>query len=226
MRYIKLGNTGLDVSPVALGCMTYGEPDRGYPTWSLAEEESRPLIKQAVEAGINFFDTANMYSQGSSEEILGRALNDFANRDDVLIATKVRHPMRPGPNGSGLSRNAILPRSITACAASDAVDLVEVDVVPLTPIEETLEALHDVVKAGKARYIGASSMHAWEFSKVLHLQRQHGWARFVSMQDHTSERARSATRRRRRTATRYQSKSARARPPIHTFTCVGDRVIR
>ena len=197
MRYIKLGNTGLDVSPIALGCMTYGEPGRGHPVWSLTEEESRPLVKQAVEAGINFFDTANMYSQGSSEEITGRALRDFADRDEVVIATKVRHPMRPGPNGSGLSRKAILTEIDHSLRrlGTDYVDLYQIHRAdPSTPIEETLEALHDVVKAGKARYIGASSTHAWELSKMLHLQRQHGWARFVSMQDHYNLLAREEER--------------------------------
>jgi aryl-alcohol dehydrogenase-like predicted oxidoreductase len=187
VRYIKLGSTGLDVSPIALGCMTYGEPGRGHPVWSLGEEDSRPLIRQAVEAGINFFDTANMYSQGSSEEILGRALADFADRDEVVVATKVRHPMRPGPNGAGLSRKAIfaeIEHSLRRLG-TDYVDLYQVHRLDnATPIEETLEALHDVVKSGKVRYLGASSMHAWEFSKILHLQREHGWTRFVSMQDH------------------------------------------
>jgi aryl-alcohol dehydrogenase-like predicted oxidoreductase len=197
MRTIKLGNTGLDVSPIALGCMTYGEPGRGHPVWSLGEEESRPLIKQALEAGINFFDTANMYSQGSSEEILGRALKDFADRDAVVIATKVRHPMRPGPNGAGLSRKAILAELDHSLRrlGTDYVDLYQIHRLDQsTPFEETLEALHDVVKAGKVRYIGASSMHAWEFSKVLHLQSQHGWARFVSMQDHYNLLAREEER--------------------------------
>ena len=197
MRYIKLGNTGLDVSPIALGCMTYGDPKRGHPVWSLPEDQSRPLIKQAVEAGVNFFDTANMYSQGSSEEILGRALKDFADRDNVAIATKVRHPMRPGPNGAGLSRKAIfaeIDHSLRRLG-TDYIDLYQIHRMDRsTPIEETLEALHDVVKAGKARYLGASSMHAWEFSKVLHLQRQHGWARFVSMQDHYNLLAREEER--------------------------------
>ena len=197
MDYVKLGTTGLDVSPIAIGAMTYGEPGRGHPAWSLGEEESRPLIRHAVEQGINFFDTANMYSQGSSEEILGRALRDFANRDDVVIATKVRHPMRPGPNGAGLSRKAILAEIDHSLRrlGTDYVDLYQIHRMDQrTPIEETLEALHDVVKAGKARYIGASSMHAWEFSKVLHLQRQHGWARFVSMQDHYNLLAREEER--------------------------------
>jgi aryl-alcohol dehydrogenase-like predicted oxidoreductase len=197
MRYIKLGRTGLDVSPIALGAMTYGEPDRGHPRWSLPEDESRPLIRQAVEAGINFFDTANMYSQGSSEEILGRALKDFADRDEIVIATKVRHPMRLGPNGAGLSRKAILAEIDHSLRrlGTDYVDLYQIHRMDnRTPIEETLEALHDVVKAGKARYIGASSMRAWEFSKALHLQRQHGWARFVSMQDHYNLLAREEER--------------------------------
>jgi 1-deoxyxylulose-5-phosphate synthase len=197
MRYLKLGHTGLDVSPIAIGAMTYGEPNRGHPVWSLDEEASRPLIKHALEAGINFFDTANMYSQGSSEEILGRALKDFANRDDIVIATKVRHPMRPGPNGAGLSRKAIfaeIDHSLRRLG-TDHVDLYQIHRMDkATPIEETLEALHDVVKAGKARYLGASSMHAWEFSKVLHLQRARGWARFVSMQDHYNLLAREEER--------------------------------
>src|SRR5690348_4021439 len=187
MRYIKLGTTGLDVSPVAIGAMTYGDPGRGHPAWSLDEETSRPLIRHAVEAGINFFDTANMYSYGSSEEILGRALKDFANRDDVVIATKLRHPMRPGPNGRGLSRKAIMTEAEHSLRrlGTDYIDLYQVHRNDhATPLEETLEALHDLVKAGKVRYLGASSMHAWEFAKALHRQRQHGWARFVSMQDH------------------------------------------
>jgi len=197
MRYIKLGRTGLDVSPIAIGAMTYGEPGRGHPVWSLDEAASRPLIKHALEAGINFFDTANMYSNGSSEEILGRALKDFANRDEVVIATKVRHPMRPGPNGAGLSRKAIiaeLDHSLRRLGV-DYVDLYQVHRLDRdTPIEETLEALHDVVKAGKVRYLGASSMPAWEFSNALHLQRANGWTRFVAMQDHYNLLAREEER--------------------------------
>ena len=197
MDYIKLGTTGLDVSPIAIGAMSYGEPDRGHPVWSLDEDTSRPLIKQALEAGINFFDTANMYSQGSSEEILGRALSDFADRDEVVIATKVRHPMRPGPNGAGLSRKAIfteIDHSLRRLG-TDYVDLYQIHRMDtMTPIEETLEALHDVVRAGKVRYLGASSMHAWEFAKCLRLQREHGWARFVSMQDHYNLLAREEER--------------------------------
>jgi aryl-alcohol dehydrogenase-like predicted oxidoreductase len=197
MRYIKLGRTGLDVSPIALGCMTFGEPGRGHPSWSLGEDESRPLIKQAIEAGINFFDTANMYSQGSSEEIVGRALADFADRDDIVVATKLRHPMRPGPNGAGLSRKAVMTEIDHSLRrlGTDYVDLYQIHRMDhSTPIEETLEALNDVVRVGKARYLGASSMHAWEFSEALHLQRQHGWARFVSMQDHYNLLAREEER--------------------------------
>src|ERR1700742_2745659 len=197
MRYVKLGATGLDVSPVAIGAMTYGDPGRGHPVWSLDEETSRPLIKHALDAGITFFDTANMYSQGSSEEILGRALKDFADRDDVVIATKLRHPMRQGPNGKGLSRKAVMTEIDHSLRrlGTDYVDLYQVhrnD--PATPLAETLEALHDVVKAGKVRYLGASSMHAWEFAKALHLQRQHGWTRFVSMQNHYNLLAREEER--------------------------------
>jgi len=197
MRYRKLGTTGLDVSPIAIGAMTYGEPDRGHPVWSKGEEEARPLIQHALEAGINFFDTANMYSNGSSEEILGRALRDFADRDDVVIATKLRHPMRPGPNGRGLSRKAILTEVDHSLQrlGTDYIDLYQIHRNDhSTPLEETLEALHDVVKAGKVRYLGASSMFAWEFAKALNLQKQHGWARFVTMQDHYNLLAREEER--------------------------------
>jgi len=197
MRYVKLGASGLEVSPIAIGAMTYGEPSRGHPTWSLDEAASRPVIKHALEAGINFFDTANMYSQGSSEEILGRALRDFGHRDDLVIATKARHPMRTGPNGAGLSRKAIfaeIDHSLRRLGV-DYVDLYQIHRLDkTTPLEETLEALHDVVKAGKARYLGASSMRAWEFSEALHIQRAHGWARFVSMQDHYNLLAREEER--------------------------------
>jgi len=197
MRYTKLGTTGLDVSPIAIGAMTYGDPGRGHPVWSLDEEASRPLIRHAIEAGINFFDTANLYSYGSSEEILGRALHDFANRDEVVIATKLRHPMRPGPNGGGLSRKEIMTEVDHSLRrlGTDYIDLYQIhrnD--PATPLEETLEALHDLVKAGKVRYLGASSMPAWEFAKALHLQQAHGWARFVSMQDHYNLLAREEER--------------------------------
>ncbi|OBI63274.1 aldo/keto reductase [Mycobacterium sp. E796] len=197
MRYIKLGNSGLDVSPLAIGAMTYGDPKCGHPVWSLPEDESRALIKHAVEAGINFFDTANIYSQGSSEEILGRALRDYANRDDVVIATKLRHPMRTGPNGKGLSRKAIMAEIDHSLRrlGTDYVDLYQIHRNDhATPLEETLEALHDLVKAGKVRYLGASSMPAWEFSKALHLQRANNWARFVSMQNHYNLLAREEER--------------------------------
>jgi aryl-alcohol dehydrogenase-like predicted oxidoreductase len=197
MRYIKLGHTGLDVSPIAIGAMTYGDPGRGHPVWSLDEDTSRPLIRHALDAGINFFDTANMYSYGSSEEILGRALHDFADRDDVVIATKLRHPMRPGPNGRGLSRKAIMTEVEHSLRrlGTDYIDLYQIHRNDhATPLEETLEALHDLVKAGKVRYLGASSMPAWEFAKALHLQKQHGWARFVSMQHHYNLLAREEER--------------------------------
>jgi 1-deoxyxylulose-5-phosphate synthase len=197
MRYIKLGRTGLDVSPVAIGAMSYGDPGRGHPVWSLDEEASRPLIRHAVEAGINFFDTANMYSYGSSEEILGRALRDFANRDEVVIATKLRHPMRPGPNAAGLSRKAVMTEAEHSLRrlGTDYIDLYQVHRNDhATPLEETLEALHDLVKAGKVRYLGASSMPAWEFAKALHLQREHGWARFATMQHHYNLLAREEER--------------------------------
>jgi aryl-alcohol dehydrogenase (NADP+) len=187
MRYRKLGSTGLDVSAICLGCMTYGEPQRGNHVWTLPEDDSRALIKQALDAGITFFDTANVYSDGSSEEILGRALNDYADRDQVVVATKVHGVMRPGPNGGGLSRKAILAEIDHSLRrlGTDYVDLYQIHRLDHSvPIEETLEALHDVVKAGKVRYLGASSMYAWEFAKALHLQRRYGWARFVSMQDH------------------------------------------
>ncbi len=187
MNYVKLGSTGLDVSRICLGCMTYGAPNRGTHAWTLDEEKSRPFIRRAVEMGINFFDTSNSYSDGSSEEILGRALRESARRDEVVIATKVYFAESTRPNARGLSRKAIF----TAIDASlrrlgtDHVDLYQIHRWDYkTPIEETLEALHDVVKAGKARYLGASSMFAWQFSKALHVAREHGWTPFVSMQDH------------------------------------------
>jgi aryl-alcohol dehydrogenase-like predicted oxidoreductase len=186
MEYTKLGRTGLDVSRICLGCMSYGESDQGNHAWSLGEEESRPFIKRALEAGINFFDTANRYSLGSSEEILGRAIKDFARRDEAVIATKVYGRMRPGPNGHGLSRKAIMMEIDASLRRlnTDYVDLYQIHRWDYeTPIEETLEALHDIVKAGKARYIGASSMHAWQFARALGIAEKHGWTRFVSMQN-------------------------------------------
>src|SRR3984885_14721614 len=178
MQYTKLGRTGLDVSRICLGCMSYGGGNRGNHAWALGEEESRPFIKKALEAGINFFNTANRYSLGRSEEILGRAIRDFARRDEVVIATKVYGRMRPGPNGGGLSRKAIfaeIDASLTRLGM-DYVDLYQIHRWDRTvPIEETIEALHDVVKAGKARYIGASSMWAWQFAKALHVSERNGW---------------------------------------------------
>ncbi len=187
MDYARLGSTGLEVSRICLGCMSYGDPKRGTHEWSLDEDASRPHIKRAIEAGVNFFDTANAYSAGSSEEIVGRALADFAKRDEIVLATKVRMPTRPGPNGSGLSRKAIMHEIDASLRrlGTDYVDLYQIHRWDYhTPIEETLEALHDVVKAGKARYIGASSMYAWQFSKALYTAEAHGWTKFVSMQDH------------------------------------------
>jgi len=187
MEYVKLGSTGLEVSRLCLGCMSYGVPGRGSHTWSLNEEDSRPFIQKALELGINFFDTANVYSDGTSEEIVGRALKDFTRRDEVVIATKVHGRMRPGPNGGGLSRKAILSEIDHSLKrlGTDYVDLYQIHRWDNeTPIEETMEALHDVVKAGKARYIGASSMYAWQFLKALHTAERYGWTRFVSMQNY------------------------------------------
>lgn len=187
MDYLKLGNTGLDVSRICLGCMSYGVPERGNHSWVLDEEQSRPFIRKALELGINFFDTANVYSDGTSEEIVGRALKDYATRDEVVIATKVHGRMRPGPNGAGLSRRMIMSEIDNSLKrlGVDYVDLYQIHRWDNnTPIEETMEALHDVVKAGKARYIGASSMYAWQFLKALHTAEQHGWTRFVTMQNY------------------------------------------
>ena len=197
MQYIKLGHTGLEVSPLCIGCMGFGDPSRGHPTWALGEEASRPLIRHAIEAGINFFDTANLYSQGTSEETLGKALKDFATRGSVVIATKLGAPMRPGPNAFGLSRKAIMTEIDQSLRrlGTDYIDLYQIHRRDQRTLwEETLEALHDLVKMGKVRYLGASSMMAWEFSKALHLQKEHGWARFVSMQDTYSLLAREEER--------------------------------
>lgn len=187
MEYVKLGNTGLDVSRLCLGCMGFGEPGRGFHKWTLDEENSRPIIKKALELGINFFDTANVYAEGTSEEIVGRALKDYANRDEIVLATKVFSRMHEGPNGSGLSRKAIMSEIDKSLRrlGTDYVDLYQIHRWDdHTPIEETMEALHDVVKAGKARYIGASVMHAWQFQKALHVAEKHGWTRFATMQNH------------------------------------------
>ena len=187
MDYVRLGNTGLQVSPLIIGCMSFGDPNRGAHPWTLDEDASRPLIRQAIEAGITTFDTANVYSAGSSEEIVGRALKDFGRREELVIATKVHGRMHDGPNGAGLSRKAIMTEIDASLArlGTDHVDLYQIhrwD--PHTPIEETIEALHDVVKAGKARYVGASSMNAWQFSKAHYLARLAGLTSFVSMQNH------------------------------------------
>jgi len=193
MKYKRLGSTGLQVSELCLGCMTFGVPERGDHLWTLPEEQSRPLIRQAVDAGINYFDTANSYSDGTSEEIVGRALKEFTRREEVVIATKVYFPLHPGPNGSTIPNGSGLSRKAIFSAIDDSLRRLGTDYVDLyqihrwdksTPIEETLEALHDVVKAGKARYLGASSMYAWQFSEALHLARQNGWTAFVSMQNH------------------------------------------
>jgi aryl-alcohol dehydrogenase-like predicted oxidoreductase len=184
MDYVKVGKSGLEVSRICLGCMSYAVNER---TWHLNEAASRPFIKRALEHGINFFDTANMYSQGESETVLGRALAEYAKRDEVVVGTKVFFPMRSDPNGRGLSRKAIMTEIDASLRrlGTDYVDLYQIHRWDdRTPIEETLEALHDVVKAGKARYIGASSMYAWQFCKALLLADLHGWTRFVSMQPH------------------------------------------
>ena len=187
MEYTKLGSSGLEVSRICLGCMGFGDAEHWVHKWVLNEEDSRPVIKRALELGITFFDTANVYSIGVSEEILGRTLKDFARRDEVIIATKLHGRMREGPNGGGLSRWSILNEIDNSLKRlqTDYIDLYQIhrwD--PTTPIEETMEALNDVVRAGKARYIGASSMWAWQFQRALHVAETHGWTRFVSMQNH------------------------------------------
>ncbi|WP_067650681.1 aldo/keto reductase [Nocardia harenae] len=187
MDYVRLGRSGLQVSRLALGCMSYGDASRGGYQWVLDEEASRPFLRRAIELGINFFDTANAYSGGSGEEILGRALADFARRDEVVIATKAFIPWREGPNGGGLSRKALMT-AIDDSLRRLAVDYIDLYQIhrwdPHTPIEETMEALHDLVKAGKVRYLGASSMYAWQFAKAQYTADLNGLTRFVSMQDH------------------------------------------
>ncbi|HEV2452932.1 MAG TPA: aldo/keto reductase, partial [Verrucomicrobiae bacterium] len=193
MNYTRLGNTGMQVSRVCLGCMSYGKskatpwPGMISWAWTLTEEDSRPFIKRALDAGINFFDTANVYSIGDSEAVLGRAIRDFARRDELVIATKVNGPVRPDPNGRGLSRKAIL------CEVDKSLERLGTDYIDLyiihrfdydTPLEETLETLNDVVRAGKVRYLGASSMYAWQFMKAIGIQRANRWATFVSMQNY------------------------------------------
>ncbi len=189
MDYVALGHSGLRVSRICLGCMTYGTPGEGMQKWSLSEAASRPLLKHALDLGINFFDTANVYSNGASEEIVGRALTDYAKRDDVIIATKLFNRVRPGPNGYGLSRKSIMAEIDHSLRrlGTDYVDLYQIHRWDYkTPIEETMEALNDVVRAGKALYIGASSMYAWQFAKALACSERNGWARFRSMQNYVN----------------------------------------
>lgn len=189
MRYTRLGNTGLEVSRICLGCMSFGDTASGDRAWAMSEEKSRPIIKKALDGGINFFDTANVYSVGTSEEITGKVLWSMAKRHEIVLATKVNGRMRPGPNGQGQSRKAIMQEIDQSLKrlGTDYVDLYQIHRLDHnTPIEETLEALHDVVKAGKARYIGASSMYAWQFMKMLKAQEQNGWTKFVSMQNHVN----------------------------------------
>ena len=188
MEYIKLGNTGLDVSPICLGAMSFGTAENWvHNPWALNEEDSRTIIKRALDLGVNFFDTANGYAYGASEEILGRALNDFANRDEIVIATKVFSPMSGAPNGGGLSRKHILSQ-VDQSLKRLGMEYIDLYIIHRwdysTPIEETMETLHDIVKAGKVRYIGASAMYAIQFQKALHVAEKHGWTRFVSMQNH------------------------------------------
>jgi aryl-alcohol dehydrogenase-like predicted oxidoreductase len=190
MDYVRLGNTGLEVSRICLGCMSYGQAKTpGMLTWSwtLSEDDSRPHIKRALELGINFFDTANVYSNGESEVVLGNAIRDFSRRDNVVLATKVYNPMRPGPNGRGLSRKAILSEVDNSLRrlGTDYIDLYIIHRFDYdTPLEETLEALNDTVESGKVRYLGASSMYAWQFMKSIGIQRANGWATFISMQNY------------------------------------------
>ncbi|MDB5562601.1 MAG: alcohol dehydrogenase [Hyphomicrobiales bacterium] len=197
MEYTRLGKTGLEVSRICVGCMSFGEPTAGNHPWSLNEADSRPIIRKAVELGINFFDTANVYSAGTSEQIVGKVLGELGKRDEFVIATKVHGQMRPGPNGHGLSRKAILHEVDQSLKRlnTDYIDLYQIHRWDnATPIEETLEALNDTVRAGKVRYIGGSSMFAWQFLKALTISEKNGWARFVSMQDHLNLMAREEER--------------------------------
>lgn len=185
MQYIKLGHSGLEVSQICIGCMGFGDPSKGHPTWALGEEGGRHVIKHAIESGINFFDTANLYSQGTSEEIVGKALKDFSKRENIVISTKLGAPTRSGPNSFGLSRKAIMTEIDHSLRrlGTDYIDLYQIHRAdPFTPWEETLEALHDLVKMGKVRYLRASTMRAWQFAKALHIQKLNGWTRFISMQ--------------------------------------------
>jgi aryl-alcohol dehydrogenase-like predicted oxidoreductase len=189
MKTVRLGRTGLKISRICLGCMSYGEPDRGPHRWTLGEAASRPFIRKALDLGINFFDTANVYSAGSSEEIVGRALVEYARRDEIVLATKVNGRMHPGPNGAGLSKKSIFAAVDASLKrlGTDHVDLYQIHRWDYAvPIEETLEALNDVVRAGKALHIGASSMYAWQLAKALRVSEQHGWARFATMQNYVN----------------------------------------
>lgn len=187
MDYLKLGNTGLDVSRLCLGTMGFGDPASGFHEWVLKEVESIPVIRKAIDMGINFFDTANVYSYGESERILGKALNEYANRDEIVVATKMFVPMKEAPNSGGLSRKEIF-HQIDQSLARLKMDYVDLFIIHRwdyhTPIEETMEALHDLVKTGKVRYIGASAMYAWQFAKAQAAADKHGWTKFVSMQNH------------------------------------------
>ncbi|ABK04687.1 aldo/keto reductase [Arthrobacter sp. FB24] len=189
MEYTRLGQSGLKVSRIALGCMSFGDTSQGFNEWALGDDEAEPIFRQAVELGITFWDTANVYGFGSSEEIVGRAIRKYTRREDVVLATKVHFKMHDGPGGSGLSRKAIMEQVDASLSrlGTDYVDLYQIHRFdPEVPIEETMEALHDVVKTGKARYIGASSMWAWQFAKMQHTAELHGWTRFVSMQNQYS----------------------------------------
>ena len=187
MDYVKLGNTGMDISKICLGCMSFGALEAGTQSWSLTEDESRAIVKRSLDLGINFFDTANVYARGNSEEFLGRALKEYASRDDVVVATKVCSRMKEGPNGQGLSRKVIF-NELDNSLKRLGMDYIDLYIIHRwdyhTPIEETMSALHDVVKAGKVRYIGASAMLAWQFQKALYTAEKHGWTKFVSMQNH------------------------------------------
>jgi aryl-alcohol dehydrogenase-like predicted oxidoreductase len=186
MQYVRLGSSGLRVSRIALGCMSFGDRSRGFNQWALDDEAAEPVFRQAVELGVTFWDTANVYGLGSSEEIVGRAIRTYASRDQIVLATKVFFPMHDGPGGSGLSRRAVMEQIDASLRrlGTDYVDLYQIHRFdPQTPVEETMEALHDVVKAGKARYIGASSMWAWQFAKMQYVAKINGWTRFISMQN-------------------------------------------
>lgn len=185
MQYIKLGTSGLEISPLAIGGMGFGNPEMGHPTWALGENGARDIVKYALDEGINFFDTANLYSQGTAEINLGKALKEYGNRENIVIATKVGAPTRKGPNAFGLSRKAIMTEVDASLKrlGTDYIDLYQIHRAdPFTPWEETLEALSDLVKMGKVRYLGASTMRTWQFAKALNLQKEHGWAKFISMQ--------------------------------------------